>query len=581
LATSKKRLPKGKASPAESGRGKNSNKEKKEKKMNKKMKILIVGLVLLIGNNVWALNFSDFATAVTQGDAEIIDLNDYNNSLSYTSNLIVVGNKTFIGASGEDFAVLNGNDNERQAFAIEDNYTIRFESNFVFQKFGISSGKGAVFNSLTYINGDNSIIFTNSKVKFSENLAYEGGGVISVTASASNRSNLINFSNSTATFTDNVGIMGGGVIYAYINGANRNNSIAFTNSSVSFLNNKTMSTTKGGVIYANAGYNNSYNSFAFTNSVVNFLDNKAEGGGGAIYVIASNNGVNLIAFTNSSVTFLNNGSSSAKGAAIYLENSTISFINTNASFIGNIGESALYAKNSLIKISGDMEFNANTNGDMGLESSDIVFMPESGKTIKFKGAIAAAGTDNTILKKGEGALVFDAATPISLPNVELLIAEGRARFGFDVMVSTFKKITVSPAATLGITIDFNLFAIGNGGISSFYVDSFIIGSGGSLAIYPKDGSSADIVVAGTSRAFVYSTAHTGSFDGNIVGDNDYSFFWEDNIGYLKLGNSAGSGDNGGGNGDGGNGDGGSGNGGGGGGDGNGSGGNCSGSNATS
>jgi predicted outer membrane repeat protein len=334
----------------------------------------------------------------------------------------------------------------------------------------------------------------------------------------------VNFMDSAVHFTSNAatGLEGsGGAIYAKLT-----SKINFTNSAVNFTNNAATGLEgSGGAIYASNRLN-----INFTNSVVHFTSNAAtglEGKGGAIYAESPLPNIN-INFTNSAVNFTNN--SASYGAAIYIEKSTISFINTNASFIGNSGESALYAKNSQIKISGDMEFNANTNGDIGLENSDIVFMPESGKTTRFKGNIADKGGSNEILKVGEGALILSSMTPIHLRNANFLIAQGIAHFSAS--SNTFNEIAVSSAGILGISID---FMSAKPLISAFYVGSFDIADGSALSVKTNG-----IAAIGTSASFVYSGDNMGSEFENMniigLGGYDYSLSLDNTkkVGFLTL-----------------------------------------------
>ena len=383
--------------------------------MNKKIKILIVGLVLLIGGNVDAdQDWAGFMAAVMGGDPTI-NLNLYlsdDNILDWQANpLTLVRDLTFVGLSGDNFATLDGG-NTKQGFSITGKI-IQFESNF----------------------------------------------------------ELVNFSS-------------GGV------------------------------NAKGGAIYAERS------SINFTNGRVNFTSNTAIQNGGAISAVSNSN----INFTNSTVSFTGNRAS--KGSAIYLEFSTISFINT-ATFIDNRGESALYAKASQINISGDMEFIANIGGDIGLENSSLIFMPERGKSIRFKGEISDKGGSNKIIKAGEGEMIFVSA--MNLENVDLNIERGTV--SFETGGIKFNKINVSADGTLGISIEFTTTTMK---WSYFLLDSIYIDEGASLSV-----ETIGIASTGTYVPFVYSEYPLGDdFERMEIfsGDYDYSLSRDltRRVGFLIL-----------------------------------------------
>ena len=254
----------------------------------------------------------------------------------------------------------------------------------------------------------------------------------------------------------------------------------------------------------------------------------ADGVGGAVSAQDSSN----INFTNSIVTFT--GNTAPYGSAIYAGNSSkISFINTDVFFVGNSGSAALYVKESTVNISGNMEFIGNSDGDIGLENSKLIFLPKKGKVIKFKGKINSEGMGNTMLKAGGGEIVFDDATPIHLSNIDFLIAEGTARF--DSSSNTFKELEISSVGILGISIDFAALMVGG---RQLYLKNFIIDTGASLSVITLNGGLAEM---GSSAAFVYAATpiDAASFEYmNVVGVGGYNYSLSldetKHIGFLTI-----------------------------------------------
>jgi predicted outer membrane repeat protein len=230
-----------------------------------------------------------------------------------------------------------------------------------------------------------------------------------------------------------------------------------------------------------------------------------------------------ISFIRSSATFIGN-----MGGAISAQNSTISFTNnTKAFFIGNRGETAIYAENSQINISADIEFSANEDGDIGLKDSKVLFMPDIRKRIQFKGGISDKGGVNEIIKDGAGEVVF--LNPIHTPNVNFNIARGIAYF--NASSNTFNELKVSSIGLLGISIDFrNPEAF----VTALYIDSFNISPGATLLV-----KTYGFAALGTSVPFVYAN-HEFSFENmheiNFVGGYNYSLHVDQTrkIGILEL-----------------------------------------------
>ena len=168
--------------------------------MNKKIKILIVGLVLLIGSNVKAENWGDFMSIVQGGSNQTIDFNvtPYPNPLVWQNNLTVGGNHTFIGFLGNDFAILDGDATYRGFFISYK--TIHFQDNFEFRNFYTSMDGGAMWVHGSSSGDPANINFTNSVVNFTSNTSRDGGAI--GVGSLSN----INFTNSMVTFIGNTAV---------------------------------------------------------------------------------------------------------------------------------------------------------------------------------------------------------------------------------------------------------------------------------------------------------------------------------------------------------------------------------------
>ena len=471
------------------------------------VKIFVMAFVLLIGNDVRALTFEEFFIALERSVNETINLSD-TALLTFEHTLDHVGgNKTLIGRRN-DFVILDGGDVGK--FYIT-NRIIQLYDNFEFRVFGdgvFEAYNGSIIN------------FTSATFKFTDNEL--ASSVISANKNMRMDPVNITFTSSTVIFENNASINNGVALNICYD-----SNVNFIASTVNFINNNIVNRTTrdGGAIFANEGAN-----INFTDSIVHFTSNSSLRDAGAIY---ANNGSN-INFTDSIVHFTSNiVAVQNKGSAIYADNnSKILFANTKVSFIANANAPALYAANgSEINISGDsdIEFIENRSGDILLENdSGIIFLPESGKSIRFKGKITSQGNGNIIRKTGGGEVIFNKATPISLPDVDFLIEAGTARF--DIAISTFKQLNISQGATLGISIDFLALA-GGGGISAFFIDSIIIADGVSLSVQALN----EGTVEATSVPFVYvSNQYSGSF-ANIVGGDNYFFSWEDYGNYAKVG----------------------------------------------
>ena len=487
------------------------------------VKIFVTAFVLLIGNDVRALTFWDFYTAIRRPDNETINLSAYDNPLTFEISLddgavSVAGNKTLIGLRGNDFAILEGNSNYN-AFEIV-NKTLQFYDNFEFRLFDgdklFDAFNGSIINftsaTFKFINNEVSAITAN---KFSS-------------PTSPNPVN-INFTSSTVIFENNKQI-GHGAALRIIYGSNVN----VMASTVNFINNNiTVGANRdGGTIYASGGAN-----INFTDSIVHFTSNTTSRHGGAISANEDSN----INFTDSIVHFTSNSALQNKGSAIYADNhSTILFVNTKVSFIENANGPALYAAAwSEINISGDMEFRDNRDGDIWLEEgSSFNLSVLRGKSVRVQIGALESGLVNTIRKAGDGDMIF--ISTMSLKNVDLYINHGAVLF--ETISSTFNKINISSAGILGISIDFAVLADG-AGISSFYVDDFIIDDG-ILSLQTIGERSPQM----TSAAFIHvanAQAQPGLFS-SISGGSEYSFSWQDRggnkyVGFLTFGESSGGG----------------------------------------
>ena len=366
--------------------------------MNKKIKILMAALVLLMGSNVYALNWNDFRTAV-QNDADLtLNLRDYLNSentLTWTSDLIVGADKTFVGLKGAYAATLSGN-NARQALSLE-NRILKFYDKVEFKNFYSQTYGGAIsavpISSFYYDNdqrvdipGNASIDFSSSTINFANNRAINGGGAI-FAVSKSNGESLtekatlvINFTSSAVNFTNNTAASNpgsggvyryppnaGGAIYAggfdsyfgnFDYSADTQSNITFTNSVVNFTNNSVYPNVRGEYDGTSEGGAISGGKIKFINSVVTFSNNRSNYYGGAV----SQSSIN---FTNSAVAFINN-TTRELGGAIYLFEDNAEFIGGSVNFINNYAHygAAIYSAGASIIIE-DANFTGNTARDGG------------------------------------------------------------------------------------------------------------------------------------------------------------------------------------------------------------------------
>ena len=105
--------------------------------MNKKIKILIVGLVLLMGNSVKAdlHNWQYFKSKAGETTPQTINLNQYMNLLIWEENGVVIvnGDHTFVGLS-DMLAILDGTNATPLGGFISEKI-INFHNNFEFRNF--------------------------------------------------------------------------------------------------------------------------------------------------------------------------------------------------------------------------------------------------------------------------------------------------------------------------------------------------------------------------------------------------------------------------------------------------------------
>ena len=301
--------------------------------MNKKIKSLMVGLVLLMGSNVYAQNenWENFKIAVENSAPPTINLSAYPNPLTWQDNYLTVGGaKTFVGLRGNSFASLSGN-NSKQGFYVQDK-AVQFYDNFEFKNFSASTGSVIYFAStgLAYYDegetpddedggygGDEAWIplpspiinFTSATFKFSDNKAQRGGAIYAVSNSSAyylerdsslteiEGNTIINFTRSAVNFSNNKATKSGGAIYAvkrqgqFGERIEGNTIINFTSSVVNFSNNT--ATTDPGSGIDHGPQQGNIRPFTYDSSK-----------GGAIFIA----GGSTINFTNSMVTFSNNTS---------------------------------------------------------------------------------------------------------------------------------------------------------------------------------------------------------------------------------------------------------------------------------
>jgi predicted outer membrane repeat protein len=552
----------------------------------------IAALLLLIGKDVKADgNWGGFKTAIENPQPIAVNLNDYidpaSKTLTWAADGRVIGNKTFNGLIGDNFAILDGEGLPYRHglgfflnnWPIQDGLRSDFYGNFEFKRFDMALFLSDVSPISLTISFRNSAVqftqnkttiesrgtrggaaiyalygeinFTNSTASFRENTATEindfgGGGAIH--AEKTN----INFNNSVVNFTSNTELQqaaqplegGGGAIYlldskinfnnsivnfttntSFVGGAifadNRNSHLNFSNSRVNFTSNTALESA-GAIYIQGTAQRGDIN---FSNSIVNFISNKAiNNNGGALLIINAD-----IAFTNSTAAFIQN--ESITGGAIYAQGAKISFINTDVFFADN-GDKALFLTGSELIISGNFIFAPNADNDIYFENHSVIaFIPETSKTIRFKGKFDPASSPQgtgKINKSGYGTVVFDKDTPIILPKADFFIAQGEARFEKITTgnsTHSFKNFRISSAGYLSIEVDFeNLTA------SYFQTDSFAIDEGASLLVITNN-ENIGFDAVGSSVPIASATYVRGDFgyaSQNVFGGDKYtySFHWE-------------------------------------------------------
>ena len=402
--------------------------------MNKKMKIWIVGLVLLIGSNVYAQNqnWDNFRADVQDSVVQTITMSAYLGSGNILNWQVIfgppyddgspnkmllgaVGNKTFVGLSGINFAILDAGNNSA-GFSFPNNNDIQFNKNFVFRNFsGIRGGNH--IGGVILINTD--VTFTNSETSFINNNSDGFGGAVGSTGGGGS----LNFTGSTISFTNNKSSRGGGAIF----GAGPYLSIDFEDSVVDFTNNTAIYEGQHrDSEYATGGAISGGN-INFTGSIVNFSNNRADhavdddyfrdGLGGAIY--GSN-----INFTSSTVKFSNNTAGIVGGAILLYRDGyrdgIISFINSSGIFINNraqIGGGAISGNvlftGSTVNFIGNKTTNWYRNG--GAIVGDVTLI---GSVVNF--------TENEVAENGHGGAIRGG---VSFTSSTVNFTKNKATFG--------------------------------------------------------------------------------------------------------------------------------------------------------
>ncbi|MDR3049503.1 MAG: OmpA family protein [Elusimicrobiota bacterium] len=235
-----------------------------------------------------------------------------NSNISFDSNSAVAGG-AISNDNGAPFTFTNSIVRFSSNIAVRDggavnnygNANLIFTNSIVSFNSNSADGGGAISND-----NNATFAFSNSIVNFSSNIAWSFGGAIFNDSSAT-----FAFTNSIISFTSNIASLMGGAIYA-----DNNTNISFDRSTASFTLNYT---PFGGALYSRGG-----SAISFTNSIINITRNSAYSGA-AWYIVDSR-----IDSYNSSILFLNNTASN-NGGAVMSSASNVNFISQSAYFTSN------------------------------------------------------------------------------------------------------------------------------------------------------------------------------------------------------------------------------------------------------
>ncbi|MDR0822762.1 MAG: OmpA family protein [Endomicrobium sp.] len=395
-----------------------------------------------------------------------------NKNITFSHNQAVNGgvlyglnnSQTYFSGSGNfQISFLNNTASFGAVFFLQDSYLNWTKGTSIFEDHTADADGGDFYSNKS------SIVFNSATASWTNNRALNGsGGVFYLDMST------LNFNSSLITWTNNTAVSHGGAVYLRRSSANFNNStmsfvhsrsggqggfayIQQSNVNFDFVNANWLDSTAdldGGIFYVdgnskvnfrngNFNFNNAFSgsnggAFNLNNSIVvissaraAFVNNSAVSNGGVFYMQDSN-----LSFINSQSSFSN--SSAADGGAFYLQNSNISFssgqvlfsntralggnggvfylnqstlsfssiavsfVNSSAKEDGNI----IYAQDSLVNlitVSSGLVFEANqSKNDIWLSNSNLNIQTRQGSAIIMRNGIFAS--NSSINKKSQGEL---------------------------------------------------------------------------------------------------------------------------------------------------------------------------------
>lgn len=218
-----------------------------------------------------------------------------------------------------------------------------------------------------------------------------------------------------------------------------------------------------------------------------FLDNSAQNNGGAVFIGNGTMSLHNITFS---------GNTAARGGAVYINNADVTVDHTNV-YTGN---SATDSGGLFYVNNGTLVFNAQ-GGNIVLEGSYADATPNAvgvgamgglvvdtgeGNTVTFLDGITGGGTGATLVHRGNGSLVLDAAAGVQIFSATLAttVESGTLKLLNGAKIGTTDGYSIN-----NITIGEGAALVGNGGV---YAGQGVITVGNNATLEVQDGGKLDL-----------------------------------------------------------------------------------------
>ncbi|XP_065895736.1 uncharacterized protein [Dysidea avara] len=418
----------------------------------------------------------------------------YNNNASDDGGAVYCGSSSNITFDGNSSVAINNNTASfGGAVYCQDSITFDGNSSITFSDNEASDHGGAVHCEEFYLPTCTITFEGNTIVSFNDNAARDGGAVY---CESSFR---ITFdSNASVTFDKNEAIGDGGAIY----GDKQCDIIFHKSTLVTFNSNK--ASNNGGAVCTKSHI------IFEENSTINLNNNIAGQGGGAI--VSSN-----VTFMGSSSTTFHNNLARRDGAAIYCNNSIISFVNNcyvvfhNNTAIHNGGAIYLF-NNAVITFNeySDVIFINNKamhHGGAIHSENQVIFLLEGHSSIAFK--------NNTASQSGGALYITDYSTAMFTEHSEVTYSNNEAtQYGGAVYCVDNSNITL----TGNVLIEFTNNTSENGGALSV-LQSFILLKGDISVIFISNKAENGGAISVAMSSVIFSNNSQAMFLSNSAAES--------------------------------------------------------------